>query len=189
MGAPAAADNRPGLYSVTHAHINKNLNRCSMHISSDRGASIHAPQWRTFTPFCSYLHFECSSLLKKKQNIYKSIFYPWLFYVGVNRTHFCLFQVSENASAYVLLRLLAALVPKFSADNLPREVCWDVATQLLRKEERHLSKKRFLVSGDNRPKNGTQCRTNDETNAECRLMISMTFIWEKIQLFRTKIVH
>lgn len=69
------------------------------------------------------------------------------------------------------------------------EVCWCVATQLLRMGERHLGKEGFLVSGDNKPKNGTQCWNNDETDVECRLMISTTFIWEKIQLFRTKIVH
>lgn len=132
-------------------------------------------------------HFKSSCLLKKI-DLEICFLFSW-FHIEVNRAQFCLFQALENASAYGLLRLLAALVLRFCADNLPGEVCWCVATQLLRTGELHLSKKHFLVSGDNRPKNGTQCWNNDKTNVECRLMISMTFIWEKIQLFRTKIVH
>lgn len=78
-------------------------------------------------------------------------FLTFLFHIEVNRPYLCLLRVSEKASSCVLLRLLAALVRRSFADNLPREDCWYAATPMLRAGGRHLSKTRFLVSGDNGP--------------------------------------
>lgn len=53
LRAFALADNRQGLYNITHAHINKHLNRCRMHISGDtvhcEGHSLHPAHTYTET--------------------------------------------------------------------------------------------------------------------------------------------
>lgn len=69
----------------------------------------------------------------------------------------------------------AAAVLWLSADKPLSEVGWSAATPNYYAMGSDLNTA-FNVSADNKAKNGTQCRNNDNTNVECRLMISVAFI-------------
>lgn len=75
----------------------------------------------------------------------------------------------------------------FSADYPPSSIIlgWSVAA-LTATLKSVISILPFNVSADNKAENGTQCRNNDNTNVECRLMISVAFYMRNDSIIQNK---